>query len=85
MLEAAKLKGGISRCQSLAWIAYKRVRALRVSAILLSVWTWRHGNAAAGVKDCDKHGRTSGRAVDQAYRAILIELMALLEEGDCRI
>ena len=63
----------------------KRVRALRVGAILLSLWTWRHGNAAAGVKDCDKHGRTSGRAVDQAYRAILIELMALLEEGDCRI
>ena len=43
------------------------------------------GNAAAGVKDCDKHGRTSGKAVDQAYRAILIELMALLEEGGCRI
>ena len=64
---------------------YKRVRALRVRAILLSLWTWRHGNAAAGVKDCDKHGRTSGRAVDQAYRAILIELMALLEEGGCRI
>ena len=63
----------------------KRVRALRVGAILLSLWTWRHGNAAAGAKDCDKHGRTSGRAVDQAYRAILIELMALLEEGDCRI